>query len=183
MSITLQEWIDGSFTESDTDYKIAGNNILYKNEYDYLTKGIELLCDKVKPTSVLEFGFGKGWTATKFQEYGVNRHLILEANKEVYDTAIEWKKDYSSNIEIVNIFSWDYSGGESFDLLYDDREPFTSDCDDKHFAKMKQLFTNTQWYSCNADKAYGEAYDTAIDFSVNSIDYRQHLTKGFYGNY
>ena len=28
----LQEWISGSFQETDTDYKIAGQNILYKND-------------------------------------------------------------------------------------------------------------------------------------------------------
>ena len=28
----LQEWIDGTFEETATDFKIAGMNILYKNE-------------------------------------------------------------------------------------------------------------------------------------------------------
>ena len=31
----LQEWVSGSFQETDTDYKIAGRNILYKNEEDF----------------------------------------------------------------------------------------------------------------------------------------------------
>ena len=30
-----QEWIDGVFEETDTDYTIAGMNILYKNEEDW----------------------------------------------------------------------------------------------------------------------------------------------------
>ena len=54
--MTNKEWIDGVFTESETDYKIAGMNILYKNEEDYLIKGVELLCNELNPTSVLEFG-------------------------------------------------------------------------------------------------------------------------------
>ena len=86
--MTLQEWVDGAFTETDVDYQIAGHNILWKNEYEFLTKGVELLCDKVNPSSVLEFGFGKGCTATKFQEKGVTRHIILEPNKEVYQAAL-----------------------------------------------------------------------------------------------
>ena len=73
----LQEWIDGAFTETDTDYQIAGKNILYKNEEEFLVKGVELLCDKVNPSSVLEFGFGKGWTATEFQRKGITRHVIF----------------------------------------------------------------------------------------------------------
>ncbi len=49
----LQEWVDGKFEETDTDYKIAGQNILYKNEIEFLPKGDELLCKKLKPKSVL----------------------------------------------------------------------------------------------------------------------------------
>ena len=32
-----QEWIDGAFEETDTDYTIAGMNILYKEETDILS--------------------------------------------------------------------------------------------------------------------------------------------------
>ena len=55
--MTKQEWIDGNFEETDTDYQIAGQNILYKNEKEYLVRGVELLCSQQKPKSVLEFGF------------------------------------------------------------------------------------------------------------------------------
>ena len=178
----LQEWIDGAFEETDTDYTIAGMNILYKNEEDYLKKGVKLLCDKLHPSSVLEFGFGMGWTATEFQAYGINRHVILEPNKENYQMALDWKSNYDTDIEILNIFSWDYDGSESFELVYDDREPFNSDDDDNHFAHMKTIFSSAQWYAYNADKAYGETFKYAIDFTLNGVEYRQGLTKGFYGN-
>ena len=87
----LQEWISGSFQETDTDYQIAGQNILYKSEEDFLVKGVELLCDELSSTSVLEFGFGKGWTATEFQRKGVTRHVILEPNITNYQMALQWK--------------------------------------------------------------------------------------------
>ena len=89
-----QKWIDGIFEETDIDYTIAGMNILYKNEKEYLKKGVKLLCDKLHPESVLEFGFGKGWTATEFQKLGVQRHVILEPNKENYQMALDWKKKF-----------------------------------------------------------------------------------------
>ena len=54
----IQEWIDGAFEETEIDYTIAGMNILYKKEKEYLKKGVRLLCDKLHPNSVLEFGFG-----------------------------------------------------------------------------------------------------------------------------
>ena len=48
----LQEWINGAFEETETDYTIAGMNILYKKETEYLKKGVRLLCDKLHPNSV-----------------------------------------------------------------------------------------------------------------------------------
>ena len=175
-----QEWIDGTFEETDTDYTIAGMNILYKNEEDYLKKGVELLCDKIKPTSVLEFGFGMGWTATEFQRQGVTRHVILEPNKENYQMALTWKANYSTDIEILNIFSWDYDSGEEFDLVYDDRMEVISE--DKHEKRMNNILPTGQWYAgfsvpCDNKKIS----DYPIFFDINSNLYVQSLEK--YGDY
>ena len=178
----LQEWASGSFQETDTDYRIAGQNILYKNEEDFLVKGVELLCDEINPTSVLEFGFGKGWTATEFQRKGVTRHVILEPNIINYQMALAWKANYSTNIDILNIWSWDYSGGETFDLVYDDREPVTTNDDDNHFAHMKTILPSTQLYAFNSYIAMGNNFGRSIEYTLNGVKYRQSLTEGFYGN-
>ena len=178
--MTKQEWIDGAFTESETDYKIAGLNILYKNEEAYLVKGVELLCDKLNPTSVLEFGFGKGWTATEFQRKGVTRHVILEPNKENYQMALTWKNDYSTDIEILNIFSWDYEGGETFDLVYDDRQEVISET--KHEAQMDKILTKGQWYAGWSIPCDDEKFsDYPIYFNMNNQLYVQALKK--FGEY
>ena len=174
--MTKQEWIDGAFTESETDYKIAGQNILYKNEEDYLVKGVELLCDQLNPSSVLEFGFGKGWTSTEFQRKGVSRHVILEPNKEVYQMALTWKANYSTNIEILNIFSWEYEGGETFDLVYDDRQEVISETD--HEAQMEKILTKGQWYAGWAIPCDNEKFsDYPIYFNMNNRSYVQALKK------
>ena len=181
----LQEWISGSFQETDTDYKIAGEEILLKNEEDYLVKGVELLCDKLNPTSVLEFGFGKGWTATEFQRKGVTRHVILEPNIANYQMALTWKANYSTNIDILNIFSWDYSGGETFDLIYDDRQPISNDSEELHFNKMVELVSDNQWLSRNAGRKVNDIENIVghpIAFTLNGTDYVQYLIKGLYGN-
>ncbi len=178
--MTKQEWIDGAFTESETDYKIAGQNILYKNEEDYLVKGVELLCDKLNPSSVLEFGFGKGWTATEFQRKGVTRHVILEPNKENYQMALTWKNDYSTDIEILNIFSWDYEGGETFDLVYDDRQEVISET--KHEAQMDKILIKGQWYAGWSIPCDDEKFsDYPIYFNMNNQSYVQALKK--FGEY
>jgi 16S rRNA G966 N2-methylase RsmD len=144
------DWINGKFEETDIDYKIAGKNILWKDEVEYLPKGVELLWEKIKPKSVLEFGFGMGWTATEFQKHNVKRHVILEPNKENYQMALEWKKQYNTDIEILNIFSWDFETDEKFDLVYDDRQQFTTKDDEIHFKHMKKILKKEQWYARNA---------------------------------
>ena len=174
----LQEWIDGKFEESETDYKIAGLNVLYKEEESYLKKGIELLCDKVKPKSVLEFGFGKGWTASEFQKYGINRHIILEPNKEVYQMALNWKESYNTNIEILNMFSWDFETDEDFDLIYDDRQQFNLSDDNIHYKQMNKILKDNQWYTYYASKASNRNYDGyPIYFELSNVLYVQTLEK------
>ena len=176
----LQEWIDGAFEESETDYKIAGQNILYKNEEDYLVKGVELLCDELNPSSVLEFGFGKGWTATEFQRKGITRHVILEPNKENYQMALTWKNDYNTDIEILNIFSWDYEGGETFDLVYDDRQEVISET--QHETQMDKILTKGQWYAGWSIPCDDEKFsDYPIYFNMNNQLYVQALKK--FGEY
>ena len=176
----LQEWIDGAFEETDTDYTIAGMNILYKEETEYLKKGVKLLCDKLHPKSVLEFGFGMGWTATEFQKYGINRHVILEPNKENYQMALDWKDSYDTDIEILNIFSWDYETDEKFDLVYDDRLEAISE--EKHDEQMKKILPIKQWYSGNAIHSDNrQISDYPIFFEMDDINYVQALSK--YGDY
>jgi len=182
----LQEWIDGIFEETDIDYTIAGENILYKKETEYLKKGVKLLCDKLHPKSVLEFGFGKGWTATEFQEQGINRHVILEPNKENYQMALEWKDSYDTDIEILNIFSWDYDSDEKFDLVYNDRVPFSNETEELHETNIKKILSTDSYYARNAGVARissnKSSDDCSILFEHDSIGYKQSLFKGLYGN-
>ena len=146
--MTNEQWINGKFEETDIDYKIAEKNILWKYEIEYLKKGVELLCKQHKIKSVLEFGFGMGWTATEFQKQGIERHVILEPNKENYTMALEWKKQFDdSDIEILNIFSWDLEIIEKFDLVYDDRQQFTDECNKKHYEQMNKILKNEQLYT------------------------------------
>ena len=176
----LQEWIDGAFEETDTDYTIAGMNILYKEETEYLKKGVRLLCDKLHPKSVLEFGFGMGWTATEFQEQGVKRHVILEPNKENYQMALDWKDRYDTDIEIVNAFSWEFETDEKFDLVYDDRLEAISE--ERHEKHMKKIISPKQWYAGNAIQNDNKKIsDYPIFFEVDGINYVQGLAK--YGEY
>ena len=174
--VEITDWINGKFEETDIDYKIAGKWILYKNEIEYLPKGVELLYQKLKPKSVLEFGFGMGWTATEFQKQGVQRHVILEPNKENYQMALDWKKQYNTNIEILNIFSWEFEPKEDFDLIYDDKLPFKGNDNEKTDNWMKENLKNNQWYTGAAGpRGSGKSNKLSIDFELNEEKYRQQL--------
>ena len=152
--MTNEQWINGKVEETDTNYTIAGRNFLYKDETLILKKGVELLCKKIKPKSVLEFGFGMGWTATEFQKQDVERHIILEPNKENYQMALEWKKQFDdSDIEILNIFSWDFESDEKFDLVYDDRQAFKKGNNKLHFNQMNKILEDNQWYASMAQSS------------------------------
>ena len=180
------DWVNGKFEETETDYKIAGKNILWKYEKDFLPKGVELLCKKIKPKSVLEFGFGMGWTATEFQKQNIERHVILEPNKENYQMALEWKNKFDdSDIEILNIFSWDFETDENFDLVYDDRQQFTDECDKKNYKQMDKILEEGQLYTyCAVYISQKGTPPPAIHFEIDDKLCVQPLRKYIrYGSY
>ena len=71
---------------------------MYKWEKPFIKEGVRRICENIKPKSVIEIGFGYGYTADTFQDYGVKIHVIIEANKQIYDKACEWAKEQEINI-------------------------------------------------------------------------------------
>jgi hypothetical protein len=61
-----KEWVKGKLNKKEDGYYIDDEWILYDWEKEVIPKGVELLCKKYKFKSVLELGFGMGWTATEF---------------------------------------------------------------------------------------------------------------------
>ena len=57
---------------------------------------------------------------------------------------VPWEK-YDTDIEILNIFSWELETDEKFDLVYDDRLEVISE--EKHDEQMKKILPLKQWYS------------------------------------
>ena len=58
-------WINGKLNKKKDGYYIDDEWILYDWEDGVLQKGVEWLCKKYEFESVLELGFGVGWTATE----------------------------------------------------------------------------------------------------------------------
>ncbi len=162
-------WISGKLNKKEDGYYIDDEWILYDWEDGVLQKGVEWLCKKYKFKSVLELGFGLGWTATEFQKQGIKRHVILEPNNEVYENALEWNKNH--NAEIVNVFSWEYEPKEKFDLIYDDIV-FLNNAE-KHNNWLKNF--KNQWFARNAGPAGGISEGDSFDFKINNNKYRQNI--------
>ena len=170
------DWISGSLNKKEDGYYVNDEWILWDWEEDVIIKGVKWLCEKYKFESVLELGFGVGWTATEFQKHGIKKHIILEPNKEIYKNALEWNKNYDA--EILNIFSWEYEPKEKFDLVYDDVLEFgnTRDRHREFIDKFKdQWYARCmQWKCLYKNTVMKKPY---IDYKVDETEYRQIIEK------
>ncbi|MCK5116782.1 MAG: class I SAM-dependent methyltransferase [Candidatus Aegiribacteria sp.] len=120
--IDAESFIIGKPEWKDDGLWLGPYQLMSSSLKDWVTKGTELLCERFAPRTVLECGFGLGYSATVFQKYKVKHHVILEPNREVYKSALKWKQQNGySNAEILALFSWEYDFGGIFDLVYDDR--------------------------------------------------------------
>ena len=75
--------------------------LVYRAEKKIHQSVIKRMCEKYKPKSVIELEFGLGDTCDAFQEYGLDKHIIIESNKEVYEDALVWAKG-KEGVDIIN---------------------------------------------------------------------------------
>jgi len=68
---------------------------------------------KDNPESILEFGYGLGYTASIFKK--ANRHLIVELNKGMAQDARD------AGYDVWEGAAQDFKSDEHFDIIYDDR--------------------------------------------------------------
>ena len=75
------------------------HQIMMEWEKPYMEKCIELLSPH---GSILEIGFGMGYSASKIQEYAtdITSHVIIECNPTVWERFDKWKVE-KSNVELV----------------------------------------------------------------------------------
>ena len=111
--------------------------LMYEKEKKIIKQRVRELCEKYNPKKVLEIGFGLGYTATEFQECGVEEHIIVEAHPEVFKDAEQWAKKYP-NVKLVNKFIQDYKYNEDdYDLILDDRFEMVHDLNEEVTPRYK----------------------------------------------
>lgn len=145
--------------------------IMNESERPWLPIAVKAICKKVRPKSVMEVGFGLGISCQAFQDYGLQRHLILEPNKVIADKARKWAT--GTNVQIVEEFVQNYKTREKFDLIYDDRYEFVyTDPDWKKFG-----FDYLAYWTAN-DK---EAQDSIIPEYLGRFKYKYNNKEYIHG--
>jgi len=107
---------DGNIYMTDNDVEHC---VMYGDEEEFIKESIRLICERIKPNSVRELGYGHGFTAQAFQDYRVEKHIIYEPNDVIFRKAQEWARNYP-NVELVNKRFEDAPNQEKVDLVYND---------------------------------------------------------------
>ncbi len=115
--------------------QIKSYDIMHADEREAVEAGVDQLFINFEINSVIEIGFGLGYTAQKFEQHGVQKHYIIEPHPEIYQMALDWRESQPNkdNIIIINDFyeQWDrrQEDGEMIkaDLVYYDAADLTSD--------------------------------------------------------
>lgn len=100
---------------------IDGHVVMYANELDFITKSVREIHERISFSTVVEIGYGLGYTAEQFQQLGVTKHVIIEPNKELFKNAKKWAKNYpDKEIILINDIWQDAVVEGHYDLLYYD---------------------------------------------------------------
>ena len=114
----IPEYRDGNIYMTDNDVEHC---IMYGDEAEYIKESIRQILSRTDAKTVIEIGYGLGFTADEFQNQGVERHIIIEPNKFIYDKAVEWAEG-KRGVEVINKRHQDIKADElpRVDLVYDD---------------------------------------------------------------
>jgi len=181
--ISKQDFRNSLIKETD-DALMCGSEILVeKQERLILKKGVNLLCKQYKPKSVLEIGFGFGYTAQEFQDCGIERHTIIEPHPEIYAKAVQWANQFPDKyIRVIEKFFQDYETDEKFDIVYDDRMDMVYKNDE--FVRADESLIKWLKSYCNKggivagfarDLNIIHSFDDGFFFKLNGKKYRQPL--------
>lgn len=94
-------------------------------EKPHIEAYIQRVLSEVKPRTVLEIGYGLGYTAQAIQDYGVDTHWIVEAHPIVLDRLKLWARSRPT-VVVIDGFVEDVTLPQSVDLIFDDRHDMTN---------------------------------------------------------
>lgn len=172
-----QEYKDLILEEDDEGLILDSIKVMWKYEEPFITEGVRLVCEKINPKSVIELGFGYGYTAQQFQDCGVERHIIFEAHPEIYQRALIWAEG-KEGVEVINDFWQNVHLDEEVDLVYYDTFEMVRQHKDFELDEEKEHF-NFKWGAImyTEDIAKSVAGPDWIEFELNGEIKYQPLYK------
>jgi len=127
----FEEWrtAEAEYTPDGKTLKILGREVMQEWETDYMKVLASIVGVKTNGR-ILEVGFGMGISASFIQEYPIQEHVIIEANKAVFQKLEEFSK--TSKRKVTPIFGYwqevvDQLPDESFDGILFDTYPISQD--------------------------------------------------------
>lgn len=96
-SATPEEWKNAPAVEKDGKLSILGQPVMEDWEDGYM-KDLAEIATRNKGV-VLELGFGMGISANYIQEHEIEKHIIVEANADVFKRLVEFAKTSPYKVE------------------------------------------------------------------------------------
>jgi guanidinoacetate N-methyltransferase len=123
-----EEWQGSPAHVTEEGLKILGHPVMQRWETPYMAALARIAASA--GGRVLEVGFGLGLSASFIQAHRVREHWIVEANREVFETAQRWAASSRGDIECIYGF-WEAvvpgMPDASFDGILFDPYPITLD--------------------------------------------------------
>ena len=109
-------WKSAQANFTDNTLKICGHPVMENWEKNYMAKLAEIAT--ANGGIILEVGFGLGISASYIQKQPIKKHIIIEANEDVYNKAVEFSKKALSQTEIILGF-WEETINQLPDMSLD----------------------------------------------------------------
>jgi guanidinoacetate N-methyltransferase len=97
-----KEWIDAGAEFSEHTLRILGEPVMEDWETPYMEELAEVAC--LNGGVVLELGFGMAISAKFIQQHNIQKHIIIEANRDVAQKAREFAQSAPHEVEVLEGF-------------------------------------------------------------------------------
>jgi len=143
LKVYKPKYRDGNIYMTDNDIEHC---IMYGDEELYIKESIRQILKKTNAKSVRELGYGLGFTAQAFQDYGIETHIIYEPNDYIFKKAEKWAKN-KDGVTVVNARFEDASNDKKVDLIYNDIYGMCNpDYQMANLEEVREAF-NFDWYT------------------------------------
>ena len=125
------------FNDNGIFFRNEASSIMESWEKPFIEEYIQRYLVQESPKTVLEVGYGLGYTAQIIHNYGVDTHYIVEPHPEIIANLEKWAEN-KPNVTVIRGFVEDVTLPKEVDFIFDDRYRFPSD--DAWIKKVKHKF-------------------------------------------